>query len=55
MGSKLLNLGQYKFNPDNSFNLSGKKGAGIAAVTKNWEQVYLWIQKLFFSDEARLI
>jgi len=50
MATKLLNLGQYKINPDNS--LSGKKGAEIAGVIKNWELVYLLIQKLFFSDEA---
>jgi len=56
MATKLLRLGQYKMNPVNSFNLSGKKkGASIAGVIKNWEQVYLLIQKLFFSDEAWLI
>jgi hypothetical protein len=55
MATKLLKLGQYKINRDNSFNLSGKKGATIAGVNKNWEQVYLLIQKLFFSDEAWLI
>jgi hypothetical protein len=53
MATKLLKLGQYKINPDNS--LSGKKGAGIAGVIKNCEQVYLSIQKLFFSDEAWLL
>jgi len=57
MATKLLRLGQYKINPVNSFNLSGgkKKGASIAGVIKYWEQVYLLIQKLFFSDEAWLI
>jgi hypothetical protein len=55
MATQLLNLGQYKVNPDNSFNLSGKNGAGIAGVIKNGEQVYLLIQKLFFSDETWLI
>jgi len=53
MAAKLLKLGQYKINPDKS--LSGKKGAEIAGVIKNWEQVYLSIQKLFFSGEAWLI
>jgi len=55
MATKLLKLRQYKINPDNSFNLSGKKGASIAGVIKNWEQVYLLIQELFFSVEAWLI
>jgi hypothetical protein len=55
MATKFLKLGQYKINPNNSFKLSGEKGAGIVGVFKNWEQVYQLIQKLFFSDEAWLI